>query len=83
MKKLLATLAAAALLASTGLASAAESQGKVKSVDESKMEMTLEDGTVYQLGAEVMIKELQPGQEVTVSYETKDGKNHADKVTAK
>ena len=83
MKKLLATLAAAALLASTGLASAAESQGKVKSVDESKMEMTLEDGTVYQLGAAVMIKELKPGQEVTVSYETKDGKNHADKVMAK
>ena len=32
---------------------------------------------------EVAVKDLKAGQEVSVSYETKDGKNVADKVEVK
>ena len=83
MNRLLAAVSAIALMASVGVANAAESQGKIKAVDEAAMTLTLEDGTTYQLSEGVMVKDLKAGQEVSVSYETKDGKNMADKVEVK
>ena len=83
MNRLLAAVSAIALMASFGVANAAESQGKIKAVDEAAMTLTLEDGTTYQLSEGVMVKDLKAGQEVSVSYETKDGKNMADKVEVK
>ena len=83
MNRLLAAVSAIALMASVGVANAAESQGKIKAVDEAAMTLTLEDGTTYQLSEGVMVKDLKAGQDVSVSYETKDGKNMADKVEVK
>lgn len=83
MKKLLAALSAAALIATVGIASAAEKDGKIKSIDTTKMVLTLDDGTVYELGKGIVVKDLKAGQEVKVMFETKDGKNMADKVEAK
>ena len=83
MKKVLAALSAAALIASVGIANAAEKDGKIKMIDTAKMMLTLEDGTVYQLDKTVAVKDLKAGQEVKVMFETKNGKNMADKVEAK
>jgi hypothetical protein len=83
MNRLLAAVSAVALMASVGVANAAESQGKIKSVDEEAMVLTLEDGTMFQLSEDVAVENLMPGQEVSVSYETKDGENVADKVDVK
>lgn len=80
MKRLLATVAAAALMTSAAAALADESSGKIKMVDPAAMTLTLEDGTVYQLSEGVAIQDLKPGQEVTVSYEVQEGKNVADSV---
>lgn len=83
MNRLLAAVSAVALMASVGVANAAESQGKIKSVDEEAMVLTLEDGTMFQLSEDVAVENLKAGQEVSVSYETKDGENVADKVEVK
>ena len=83
MNRLLAAVSAVALMASVGVANAAESQGKIKSVDQEAMVLTLEDGTMFQLSEDVAVENLKPGQEVSVSYETKDGENVADKVEVK
>lgn len=83
MNRLFAVAVATAMLASMGAASADESAGKIKSVDQTKKELVLEDGTVFTLGDKVMIKELKPGQDVTVSYEMKNGHKQADTITVK
>lgn len=71
------------MLAVTGAASAAELQGKVKSVDTSEKSFVLEDGTKIWLGEGVAIDTVKEGAEVTVSYTDKDGKNVATTVEAK
>ena len=83
MNRLLAALSAAALIVSVGVANAAESHGKIKAIDPAKSTLTLEDGTMYQLAKGVSVKGLKAGQDVTVSYETKDGKHMASKVEGK
>lgn len=80
MKKVLATLAAAALMTSAAVALADESSGKIMMIDPATKTLTLEDGTVYELSEGVAIQDLRPGQEVTVSYEVEGGKNVADSV---
>ena len=83
MNKLLATVVAGAMIASASSALAAESKGTIGMIDPASNTLMLEDGTVYQLTKKVFIQDLKAGQEVTVSYETKNGKNMAEKVTVK
>jgi Cu/Ag efflux protein CusF len=84
MKKLV-ILAAAVLFAVAGIATAAEIEGKVQSVDQSGKEMVLEDGTkiVWDEGTSVTtgkLEELKEGAKVKASYEEKDGKNVASSL---
>jgi Cu/Ag efflux protein CusF len=81
MKKLVTALTAAAFAVSIGTALAGEqTQGKIKAVDPASKQLLLDNGTMFTVSDAVMIKNLKPGQEVSVSYETKNGKNMADKV---
>ena len=81
MKKVLVALSMAAFLGSTGLALAEDAKGKIQSVDATAKTITLEDGTTYTLAEGVMVDNLQPGTEVTVSFEEKDGTKTASAVT--
>lgn len=83
MKNILVALTTAALIATVGIANAAEKDGKIKSIDSAKMMLTLEDGSQYQLDEGIAVKDLKTGQEVKVMFEIKDGKNMADKIEAK
>lgn len=83
MNKILTTIVVGAMIAFAGSALADESDGTIGMIDPATNTLTLEDGTVYQLSENVVIQDLKPGQEVTVSYEIKDGKNMAEKVTVK
>ena len=80
MNRTFAALAAVALLASAGAAYAAEASGAVATVDSEKRMITLEDGTAFTVQEGVAMEGLQPGTEVTVSYEESDGKNVATDV---
>ena len=83
MKSLSTALAALAML---GLATAAlapsaladEANGRVVSIDAGML--ILEDGTAYRISDGVSVENLQPGLEVTVSYEEKDGQKVATDV---
>jgi hypothetical protein len=80
MKKVLAALSTAVLLGFAGSALAEEASGKITSVDPASRMIQLEDGTSFTVSEGVAIESLQPGTEVTVSYEEQDGKNVATEV---
>ncbi len=71
MNKLIAPFAALAFVFSAGLAVADEAAGKISAVDAETL--VLEDGTSFTIGEGVSTEGLEPGTEVTVSYEEQDG----------
>jgi Cu/Ag efflux protein CusF len=80
MKKLIAPIAALAFMFSAGIATADEAAGKITAVD--AQTLVLEDGTTFTIGEGVSTEGLEPGTEVTVSYEEKDGQMVVTDVTA-
>jgi Cu/Ag efflux protein CusF len=81
MRKTLAVLSVLSILGSAGAALAEEAMGKIQAVDPATRTLTLEDGSSFILGDAVAIDSLQPGSDVTVSYEEKDGQKTATQVT--
>lgn len=80
MNKLVAPFAALAFVFSVAVALADSTAGKVAAVDPSTSTFMMEDGTVFTIAEGVSMEGLQPGTEVTVSYEEKDGQLIATEV---
>ncbi len=80
MNKLIAPFAAIAFVFSIAIAQADATGGKVASVDPAAGSITLEDGTTFTLAEGVSMEGLEPGTEVTVSYEEQDGQLIATEV---
>lgn len=81
MRKLLTALSGLALLLAVGMANAEDAKGIVKEINIEEAWVTLDDGTQFVLAEGVAMEELQPGDEVTVSYEMKEGKKVATAVS--
>ena len=81
MKKVVGAIAALAILGLAGVASAEEASGKITAVDLDARTIELESGETFTVDEGVAIEGLQPGADVTVSYEMKDGSNVASEVT--
>jgi Cu/Ag efflux protein CusF len=80
MKKLVAPFAALAFVFSIAIAQADETAGKVAAVDPASGSLILEDGSTFTIGEGVSMEGLEPGTEVTVSFEEKDGQLIATEV---
>lgn len=80
MNKLIAPFAALAFVFSIAVAQADEVAGKVALVEPNAGTITLEDGTTYTIGEGVSMEGLEPGTEVTVSFEEMDGQLVATEV---
>jgi Cu/Ag efflux protein CusF len=78
MNKFIAPFAALAFVFSIATAQADEVAGKVATVDSSTL--TLEGGTTFTIAEGVSMEGLEPGTEVTVSYEEQDGNLIATEV---
>jgi len=78
MNKLIAPFAALAFTLSIATAHADEAAGKVAEVDDSTL--MLEDGTTFTIAEGVSMEGLEPGTEVTVSFEEQDGQLIATEV---
>ncbi len=78
MNKLVAPFAALAFFFSGAIAHADETAGKVAAVDSSTL--ILEDGTTFTIAEGVSMEGLEPGTEVTVSFEEQDGQLIATEV---
>lgn len=78
MNKLIAPFAALAFMFSAATAFAEEAAGKVASVDAGTL--ILEDGQTFTISEGVSTEGLEPGTEVTVSYEEQDGQMVATEV---
>jgi hypothetical protein len=80
-------IVAIALLVTTAfvpaVASAAEVEGKIQSVDPTERTIVLDNGTKITLGADQSMDNLKEGADVKVSYDERDGKNMATKVEVK
>jgi hypothetical protein len=72
MRKVLGTFAAIALFATPVLA-AEEVTGTILSVDEAAETFTLDTGEMIKAGPDIALDELQPGDEVRVTYEIENG----------
>lgn len=81
MRKLLTALSGLALLLAVGIANAEDAKGIVKEINISEAWVLLEDGTQFVLAEGVTMEELKAGDEVTVSYEMKEGKKVATAVS--
>jgi Cu/Ag efflux protein CusF len=81
MRKVLGVVTAIAMLGLAGAASADEASGKIQSVDPGSRTITLDDGNAYIVSEGVAIDSLQPGSEVTVSFEEQNGQRVASGVT--
>ncbi|HEX9770888.1 MAG TPA: DUF1344 domain-containing protein [Kiloniellales bacterium] len=80
MNKLVAPFAALAFVFSIAIAQADETAGKVAAVDPSSGSLILEDGSTFTIAEGVSMEGLEPGTEVTVSFEEKDGQLIATEV---
>ena len=80
MNKFVAPVAALAFAFSAALAYADDATGKVASVDAQSQTLILEDGTSFMISEGVSVEGLEPGTEVTVSYEEQDGQKVATEV---
>ncbi len=80
MNKLVAPFAAIAFVFSIAIAQADETAGKVAQVDPAAGRIMLEDGTVFTIAEGVSMEGLEPGTEVTVSFEEQDGQLIATEV---
>ncbi len=78
MNKLIAPFAALAFAFSMATAHADEAAGKIAAADAGTL--ILEDGTTFTLAEGVSMEGLEPGTEVTVSYEEQDGQLIATEV---
>ncbi|HSB68614.1 MAG TPA: DUF1344 domain-containing protein [Candidatus Methylomirabilis sp.] len=85
MKKI-AVFILAVILAGAGLAAAADTEGKIQSVDPMGKQIVLDDGTrlvcddstqITIEGKEAKLEDLKEGSKVKAGYEEKDGKNVA------
>jgi hypothetical protein len=74
MLKVFASVLAAGAILSFGVAQAAETEGKVQSVNAADRIVTLEDGTELLLAEGVPMEAVREGATVKASYEERDGK---------
>ncbi len=80
MNKLIAPFAAIAFVFSIAIAQADATGGKIATVDPAAGSITLEDGTTFTIAEGVSMEGLEPGTEVTVSFEEQDGQLIATEV---
>ncbi len=80
MNKLVAPFAAIAFVFSIAIAQADATGGKIATVDPAAGSITLEDGTTFTIAEGVSMEGLEPGTEVTVSFEEQDGQLIATEV---
>jgi len=81
MKRLMIAASAAGLLAASSLAAlAAEASGAIASVDTSAGTVTLDSGQTFILPSGLDAASLQPGQNVTITYEESGGQMMASEV---
>ena len=78
MKKLIAPFVALTFMFSAATAFADEAAGKIAAVGAGTL--VLEDGTTFTISEGVSTEGLEPGTEVTVSYEEQDGQMVATEV---
>lgn len=57
-----------ALFSATLPALAADTEGRITSIDPEKMTITLSDGTTYKLPSEMDASKLESGDEVVIAY---------------
>jgi hypothetical protein len=81
MKKLLMSLAALAFALTLGMANAEDAKGTIDQIAPDHTWLTLKDGTKFTLTEDVDLGGIQPGAEVTVSYEMKGGQKVATEVS--
>jgi len=80
MKTLIGAATALALLTASGLAYALERTGVIDTIDQASATITLQDGSQFLTSKDVLLGQLEPGSEVVITYEEKDGQMIATDV---
>ncbi|MFC5385244.1 DUF1344 domain-containing protein [Aquamicrobium segne] len=72
-RRLVGIIAAFMLISTAAFAEQAE--GLIGKIDKDAMTMTLDNGKSYKLNAEMDVDALQPGMDVVIAYDVRDGEN--------
>jgi Cu/Ag efflux protein CusF len=81
LTRVIPALIAASLLASTAALAASQSaSGEIKSIDAKQATITLKTGETFQLPKSFDVKSLKAGENVSVTYDNKNGKMMASAV---
>lgn len=82
MKTFLITtpIAASLLISTAALAAGTTATGTIKTVDKKSDAITLDDGSVYTLSEGFEAETYAPGEKVTITFKTKNGKMIATSI---
>lgn len=80
MKKLLGSIAAAAVLLVSGIALGDEATARIQTLNAEEAQLSLDNGMTFSLGEGVSVEGLQTGDEVHVTYEDQDGQKIIMKI---
>lgn len=80
MKRILVGLCGLAFALALSIANAEDAKGIVDQISADQTWLTLTDGTKFTLTEDVDLEGIKAGEEVTVSYEMKDGQKVATEV---
>jgi hypothetical protein len=80
MKNIVAGLCALVFALTLGMANAEDAKGIVEQISADHMWLILKDGTRFSLAEGIDLEGIKAGEEVTVSYEMKDGQKVATEV---
>ena len=80
MKGLIGALSAIAMIIAVSAANAEEATGKIEAIDDANRIIVLDNGVTYTLAEGVSLEGLQPGDDVTVSFEAQGDQNMASEV---
>jgi len=82
MKNLVVPFVAAIMFAGASTAFAADATGKIKSIDNAKDMVTLDDGSAYVAPSTVKLSNFKVGQKVDITYTKNNGKMQIDTMKA-
>lgn len=82
MKRMILSAISATVLFGATMAFGADVTGAIKSIDDKKHEVVLDNGETYIFPNKMDLSKLKAGEKVKITFKTKGGKHEASSIAA-